>query len=119
VSDAANPADIQAPLMVAVLVPVPASPAVTRRPTRGTSLVLRLWRQHARQRFSRMASDAPCSSGSPARCAAFADASILMGAGGKAESANLFADPEAEVWGVLYRLTRRDLVRLDATEGIP
>jgi AIG2-like family len=23
------------------------------------------------------------------------------------------------VWGVLYRLTRRDLVRLDATEGIP
>jgi hypothetical protein len=23
------------------------------------------------------------------------------------------------VWGVLYKLTRRDLVRLDATEGIP
>jgi cation transport regulator ChaC len=38
---------------------------------------------------------------------------------GKAAPANLFADPEAEVWGVLYRLTRRDLVRLDATEGIP
>jgi cation transport regulator ChaC len=38
---------------------------------------------------------------------------------GKAAPANLFADPEAEVWGVLYRLTRRNLVRLDATEGIP
>jgi gamma-glutamylcyclotransferase len=37
----------------------------------------------------------------------------------KAAPANLFADPEAEVWGVLYRLTRRDLVRSDATEGIP
>jgi hypothetical protein len=38
---------------------------------------------------------------------------------GKAAPANLFADTEAEVWGVLYRLTRRDLVRLDATEGYP
>jgi hypothetical protein len=38
---------------------------------------------------------------------------------GKAAPANLFPDPQAEVWGVLYRLTRRDLVRLDATEGIP
>ncbi|HEV2101085.1 MAG TPA: gamma-glutamylcyclotransferase, partial [Stellaceae bacterium] len=25
----------------------------------------------------------------------------------------------AEVWGVLYRITRRDLMRLDATEGVP
>ena len=33
--------------------------------------------------------------------------------------ANLSADPQAEVWGVLYKITRRDLVRLDATEGIP
>jgi gamma-glutamylcyclotransferase len=38
---------------------------------------------------------------------------------GKAAPANLSADPASEVWGVLYRLTRRDLVRLDATEGIP
>jgi hypothetical protein len=38
---------------------------------------------------------------------------------GKAAPANLFPDPQAEVWGVLYRLTRRELVRLDATEGIP
>lgn len=38
---------------------------------------------------------------------------------GKAAPANLSADPGAEVWGVLYRITRRDLVRLDATEGIP
>jgi hypothetical protein len=32
---------------------------------------------------------------------------------------SLFRDPQAEVWGVLYRLTRRDLIRFDATEGIP
>ena len=38
---------------------------------------------------------------------------------GKAAPANLFPDPQAEVWGVLYKLTRRDLVRLDATEGVP
>jgi gamma-glutamylcyclotransferase len=38
---------------------------------------------------------------------------------GKAAPANLFPDPKAEVWGVLYSVTRRDLVRLDATEGIP
>ena len=38
---------------------------------------------------------------------------------GKAAPANLYADPQAEVWGVLYAITRRDLVRLDATEGIP
>ena len=38
---------------------------------------------------------------------------------GKAAPANLSPDPQAEVWGVLYRITRRDLVRLDATEGIP
>ena len=58
--------------------------------------------------------------GGPAGCAAFACGSIFEGRPrGKAAPANLFADPKAEVWGVLYRLTRRDLVRLDATEGIP
>jgi gamma-glutamylcyclotransferase len=38
---------------------------------------------------------------------------------GRAAPANLCPDPEAEVWGVLYRITRRDLMRLDATEGVP
>src|ERR1019366_8959077 len=38
---------------------------------------------------------------------------------GKAAPANLCADPAAEVWGVLYKITRRDLVRLDAREGVP
>ena len=38
---------------------------------------------------------------------------------GKAAPANLYPDPDAEVWGVLYRITRRDLMRLDPTEGVP
>jgi gamma-glutamylcyclotransferase len=38
---------------------------------------------------------------------------------GKAAPANLCRDPDAEVWGVLYRITRRDLIRLDSTEGVP
>lgn len=38
---------------------------------------------------------------------------------GKAAPANICADPESEVWGVLYKLTRRGLVRLDSTEGVP
>jgi gamma-glutamylcyclotransferase len=38
---------------------------------------------------------------------------------GRAAPANLFRDPEAVVWGVLYRITRRDLLRLDLTEGVP
>ena len=38
---------------------------------------------------------------------------------GKAAPANLYPDPDAEVWGVLYRITRRDLMRLDSTEGVP
>ena len=38
---------------------------------------------------------------------------------GRAAPANLCADPRAEVWGVLYRITRRDLVRLDSSEGVP
>lgn len=38
---------------------------------------------------------------------------------GKAAPANIAPDPDAEVWGVLYRLTRKDLVWLDYTEGVP
>jgi hypothetical protein len=38
---------------------------------------------------------------------------------GRAAPANLAQDAEAEVWGVLYKVTRRDLLRLDATEGVP
>ena len=38
---------------------------------------------------------------------------------GKAAPANLSLDENAEVWGVLYRISRRELVRLSATEGIP
>lgn len=38
---------------------------------------------------------------------------------GKAAPANISVDPDAEVWGVLYRITRRDLIYLDATEGVP
>ena len=37
----------------------------------------------------------------------------------RAAPANLSIDPDAEVWGVLYRITRRDLMRLDSTEGVP
>lgn len=38
---------------------------------------------------------------------------------GKAAPANICPDPTAEVWGVLYRITRRGLVHLDSTEGVP
>jgi cation transport regulator ChaC len=38
---------------------------------------------------------------------------------GKAAPANICLDPEGEVWGVLYRITRRELLRLDQTEGVP
>ena len=38
---------------------------------------------------------------------------------GKAAPANLSRDADAEVWGVLYRITRKDLVHLDSTEGVP
>lgn len=38
---------------------------------------------------------------------------------GKAAPANISVDKEAEVWGVLYRINRRELVRLNASEGIP
>jgi len=38
---------------------------------------------------------------------------------GMAAPANISADAQSEVWGVLYELTRRNLVRLDATEDVP
>ena len=38
---------------------------------------------------------------------------------GKAAPANIEPCPGEEVWGVVYRITRRDLVRLDSTEGVP
>jgi gamma-glutamylcyclotransferase len=38
---------------------------------------------------------------------------------GKAAPANLYPDFRAEVWGVIYRITRRHLTCLDSTEGVP
>lgn len=38
---------------------------------------------------------------------------------GKAAPANISPDPAAEVWGVLYKITGRDMLRLDSTEGVP
>lgn len=38
---------------------------------------------------------------------------------GKAAPANICPDADAEVWGVLYKITRRDLLHLDSTEGVP
>jgi cation transport regulator ChaC len=38
---------------------------------------------------------------------------------GKSAPANIYPDPRAEVWGVLYKITRRDLLHLDSTEGVP
>jgi gamma-glutamylcyclotransferase len=38
---------------------------------------------------------------------------------GKAAPANICLDADHEVWGVLYKITRRDLLRLDSTEGVP
>jgi len=38
---------------------------------------------------------------------------------GRAAPANLVPQEEAEVWGVLYKVTRRDLLRLDTSEGVP
>jgi len=38
---------------------------------------------------------------------------------GKAAPANICADPDGEMWGVLYRITRRELLCLDSTEGVP
>lgn len=38
---------------------------------------------------------------------------------GKSAPANIEPFSEAEVWGVLYRITRRELIALDSTEGVP
>ncbi len=38
---------------------------------------------------------------------------------GLSAPANIAPDPEEEVWGVLYRMTRRDMVWLHSTEGVP
>ena len=38
---------------------------------------------------------------------------------GRAAPANLEPDPASEVWAVLYRITRRDLLWLDHTEVVP
>lgn len=38
---------------------------------------------------------------------------------GRAAPANIEAQAGAEVWGVLYQITRQDLVWLDVTEGVP
>ena len=38
---------------------------------------------------------------------------------GKAAPANLVPDADADVWGVLYLITRAGLVHLDSTEGVP
>jgi len=38
---------------------------------------------------------------------------------GKAAPANICPDANAEVWGVLYRITRAGLLHLDSTEGMP
>ena len=38
---------------------------------------------------------------------------------GKAAPANISPDAGAEVWGVLYRISRLDLLHLDSTEGVP
>jgi cation transport regulator ChaC len=56
----------------------------------------------------------------PARIAGFRLRFNLEGRPrGRAAPANLYRDPEGEVWGVLYRITRHDLLRLDLTEGVP
>ena len=38
---------------------------------------------------------------------------------GKAAPANIGPEKNAEVWGVLYRISRRELLRLSASEGVP
>ena len=38
---------------------------------------------------------------------------------GRAAPANIEPCPGEEVWGVAYRIARRDLLRLNSTEGIP
>lgn len=38
---------------------------------------------------------------------------------GKAAPANICHDPSAEVWGVLYKITAQEMLRLNLSEGIP
>ncbi len=38
---------------------------------------------------------------------------------GRAAPANISPDPQAEIWGVLHKITRADLLHLDWTEGVP
>lgn len=38
---------------------------------------------------------------------------------GRAAPANICPDADGELWGVLYRITRRELLYLDFTEGVP
>jgi hypothetical protein len=38
---------------------------------------------------------------------------------GKTAPANVCPDPDSEVWGVLYKITRRQMLRLNLTEGVP
>ncbi len=38
---------------------------------------------------------------------------------GRAAPANLSPDARAEVWGVLYKITRAAMLRLDRSEGVP
>jgi len=38
---------------------------------------------------------------------------------GKTAPANVCPDPDSEVWGVLYNITHRQMLRLNLTEGVP
>jgi cation transport regulator ChaC len=38
---------------------------------------------------------------------------------GRAAPANICPDDGQEVWGVLYKITNREMVRLNSTEGVP
>jgi len=38
---------------------------------------------------------------------------------GRSAPANICPDPDTEVWGVLYRITQKDMLRLNLSEGVP
>lgn len=38
---------------------------------------------------------------------------------GKSAPANICPDSDSEVWGVLYKITHRQMLRLNLTEGVP
>lgn len=38
---------------------------------------------------------------------------------GKSAPANICPDPDSEVWGVLYKITHRQMLRLNLSEGVP